>query len=476
MDDVTFRDSVRRLVPWLLAATIISGVGLGALTVLASYRGHRLEPSAFALMLLLLLFALGTMTTLLFVTKENFTASMPGFTLALSGPAALWFGGTLMLISVPSIHDNLFDSFSLPTAVDALEQDILSIERKSDWTLYRDWKDANKGEFYEQLIKNEGSLLSELLENAFTFPSPADKKLRKQRPLLVSPHISTVFLYFPDYVLKFQMISGHQEADTDGANIFFSYRANADTEKGATKALLIGDTSDDLGSLVGMDHGVTEATVQEDHYGWEHVPGKNIRCLNIVKYHDGGSAKQDRILVDMKKFSYDTGGQMDLAILNYDRIVKAQIWRMKGSVGTTAQETPLLFRESGASDLTRALNYLAGETSAADDNGPYPAHVISELTDWFKVIDVYLDNVPLKKDDATAATQAFLRDIKKEMISSLQNLGYGSGKLSDSSKFEDLLQIRAKGHAAFHGDNVTDVSVVLVRPTTPGASASLSKP
>jgi hypothetical protein len=454
MENDTLRENIRRWVPWLVSTTILSGVGLGILTVVASYRGYKPDPPAFALMLLLLLFALGTMTALLFLTKENFKATVAGFTLMLSGPAALWFGGTLIIMGTPTIRDHLFQTFTLPDAVDKLETAILSIELNSGWIAYRDWKTKNSPEYDQQVVQKEGSVLSELLENAFTFPA----SLKEERPLLRSPHIGTAFFYFPSYVIKFQMISGHQPDGTDGAQIFFSSRSN--TDNSPSKAFLIGATSDS-NRLTGISKGITDATVQRDHYGWERVSGRDIRCLNIVKYTDGNSGLQDRILIDMKKFTY-TDGQIDLAIRNYQWPVAAQIWRMKGSVGTTVHEIPLLFRRYDSGSVTSLLKH--------------ESPVSSELLTWFTAVDEYLardesEEADVDEAKTTQSTKAFLRTIKSDIISSMQTLGY---HLSDDSKFRDLLQpsIEPKGAAEFRAENATDVSVILVRPK-PDVNAAL---
>jgi hypothetical protein len=453
MEDVTLRENIRRWVPWLVSVTILSGVGLGILTVVASYRGYKADPPAFALMLLLLLFALGTMTALLFLTKENFKATVAGFTLMLSGPAALWFGGTLVIIGTPTIRDHLFQSFTLPDAVDKLEDAILSIELNSGWIRYRDWKAINSRDFDPLVVQKEGSILSELLENAFTFPA------KQERTLLSSPRISAAFFYFPGYVIKFQMISGRQPEGADAAHIFFSSRSN--TDNSPSKAFLIGTTRDN-----GLDirKGTTDATVQRDHYGWERVTGRDIRCLNVVKYTDGSSALEDRILIDMKKFTY-VDGELDLAILNYEWPVEAQIWRMKGSVGTAAHEIPLLFRRYDTGIVTSLLKH---ESS-----------VSSELLMWFAAVDDYLANDRSEQVDVdsareTQSAKTFLRTIKSNMISSMRSGGYD---VSDNAKFQDFLpsSIEPKGVAEFHAENATDVSVVLVKPKF-DRSATLIRP
>jgi hypothetical protein len=460
------RDNIPRWVPWLVSFTILAGVGLCIFMVTESYLGHQPQPAAFTSMLFLLLFALGTLTAMLFITKESFRATAGNYTLMISGPAALWFGGTLLIIGTPAIRQELFKAFTWPETITALESNILSIEQNSGWITYRDWK-AKNNDYAQQVISNERSLVSELLENAFTFPAPRGRE--NDAPLLVSPHISTVFFYFPKYVLKFQMISGHQQDNASEVDIFFANRST--DESRLSKALLIGDTTDNDGPASAIAKGITETTVQQDHFGWEPIIGvKNVRCLNVVKYYDGNSRDEDRILVDMKKFTNrETGGQADLMVLNYERKIAggSKMWRMKGSVGTTAHQVPLLFREYDSGNLA-LLSQVRDTNQTTADNGEYSINVQQELSSWFALLDAYLKFGPSRQGDdteksANVSTQAFLQNIRSDMVASLKALGY---QLSDEGSFQALLQpnIKPRGVAAFHVENATDVNVVLIKP------------
>jgi len=108
--------------------------------VIGTYRGVPLEPPTFILMLFLLLFALGTLTAMLFVTSESFKATSGGYGLMIGGPAALWFGGTLLIIGVPFIHDGIFKPVTWPQTIEGLEQNILDLERSAGWISYDVWK------------------------------------------------------------------------------------------------------------------------------------------------------------------------------------------------------------------------------------------------------------------------------------------------------------------------------------------------
>jgi hypothetical protein len=450
------REDIPKWIPWLVSAAVISGIGLSIYVVVQNIFS---QPATFVLILFLVLFALSTLTAMLFVTTGRFTVTAPGYTLMVSGPAVIWLGGTLLMIWEPSISGRLFSPLASPDSVEALEKGIVDVEKSSHWIDYQTWKSANR-DFDEQIKDNERALLSELLENAFTVLNPH---------LLKSPRVTTAFLYFKHYVVKFQMVSGQQEDDAPEADIFFANRATDGDSSKLKKALLIADANKANGRPMRITNGYTEATVARDHFGWEPVSGKSdIRYLSIVRYYDGNSRQQDRIIIDMKKHTKGAG-TIDLAALNYENPIAAKsvMWRMKGSAATALGQMPLLFRPYDAGNLALLFRHSSGSDSM--DDARYAAAVRPDLFDWLSLIDNYLgvntqDLEPQQASD-TRAVQRFLTDLKSDIGLSMKDLGY---EIPDPLTFSDLLQdsMKPRGVASFHIQDARDVFVALIKPTT----------
>jgi hypothetical protein len=451
----TVRTNIPPWVPALASFAIFVGIGLCVYLVYQSSQGRPITPITFFLALFMLLFALCTLTAMLFITSERFEASTGQFSLMIGGPAAIWFGGTLAIMYSP-IHDKLFRAYEWPETIKALEKTILDIEGHAGWITYSDWKRKN-GDYYEQIVNEERALLSELLENGFSYPATDSSP----RPLLKAPTISTAFLYFPKFIVKFQMLSGERQDNADKTNIFYASRAT-DSAASPTTALLC--AAPDANGNLNIRRDITQLVPDKYSHGWQTVRGAKIQCLLAALYKDADrTSRQDRILIDMKKFTTDTksGGSVDIAVLNYQYpIAKGSIiWQMKGSVGTSTREVPLVFRSYETGNLPSLFTH--AKASEADmrgrDDPRYAAKVRGELSAWLKRVDEYLSQDPDEHD------KLFFMPLKSEMASELKGLNFD---IDPSRTLVNLVGPDPKGVAAFHVKNATDVSVIFIKPQT----------
>ena len=458
------RRDIPQWVPWLVSLAIVTGIGL---CIYAVVQGSFEKPASYVLILFLVLFSLSTLTGILFVTDAKFNVTTANYALMVSGPAAIWLGGTLVMLLVPDIRKALFEppnSLTLPQTIQALEKNIMDAQKMLRWASYDEWKIQNVV-FKENVVFQERALLSELLEAAFTVPNP--HRAESQTPhseLLRSPHISSAFLYFPKLIVKFQAVTGQVEEGQDHADIFFANRA---TDFSKPKQVLFiatrGIDSNTPGEIINV-----VSSLEKEALGWYHVDrdaSGSIRYLLVNRYEDAeedvsATAMEDRILVDLKRYTKDTG-TIDLAILNYERRIAAQtyIWQMRGAVGASLNQVPLVFRSFDAGSLPKSF---AHQTDKCDD-ARYAAGVQKTLSVWLSMIDDYM-----QRKDAKQAVRSFLAELKSDIVKSMRDdLKYS---VAEPATFSSLLQvlppngITPKGISAFHWENASDVALVLVKP------------
>jgi hypothetical protein len=460
-----FRRDVPPWVPWLVCLAIVTGIGL---CIYAVVQGSFEKPASYVLILFLVLFSLSTLTGILFVTDAKFNATTTNYALMVSGPAAIWLGGTLVMLLVPDIRKALFEPPNAPTIsqmIQALEDNSADAQKKLHWASYEDWRIQN-GVFKTNVVYDERGLLSELLEAAFTAPNP--HRAESQTPhseLLRSPHISSEFLYFPKLIVKFQAVTGQVEKGQDHADVFFANRA---TDGSKPKQVLFiaskGNDSNTPGEIINV---VT--SLEKEALGWYHVDpdaSGSIRYLLVNRYGDdnaSASEREDRVLVDLKRYTKETG-TIDLAILNYERKIAAQtfMWQMRGTVGGPANQVPLVFRSFDAGSLSKSFAHQADKADKCDD-ARYAAGVQKTLSVWLSMIDDYM-----QEKDANQAVRSFLVELRNDMVKSMRDdLKYS---VAEPATFSSLLQvlppngITPKGISAFHWENASDVALVLVKP------------
>jgi len=461
--DTKVREQLPAWIPALVSFAIVSGIVLCGFVVWQGYQNKSMQPAIFLLVLFLLLFALGTLTAMLFVTNEKFDANIAGFSLMIGGPAALWFGGTLLIAFTP-LYKQLFNPFAWPDTVPKLERTILDIEQRMGWKLYDQWKVDNL-RFAQQVVYGERGLLSELLENAFAFPNPMDpneEKFQNVRNLLKSPRIVTAFLYFPEFAVKLQAISGDIEDGAPKAELFFANRASNGSDP--RKGLFFADV-DSAGTPTKINAGIIETNVVPDNFGWEVTRNPKVRSLMVARYDDGSSSKQDRLVVDMKKFTRNAG-TIDLAALNYEYPMDPSsiMWRMRGSSGGSRGQVPLVFRRSDIGSLASLhAPYSDQPVGSAEDDPRYAAKVQQALVPWMKLVDEYVKR-PFKPGEQPPADRQFLVNVRDEIASVLtKKLGF---VLEQPITFEKLLAVKPKGASAFHVESAEDVNIVLIKPRT----------
>ena len=456
-------------VPWLVSLAIVTGIGLCIYVVV---QDSVQKPSSYVLILFLVLFSLSTLTGILFVTDAKFNVTTANYVLMVSGPAAIWLGGTLVMLLVPDIRKALFEppnSLTPQQTIQALENSSMEAQKKLHWASYEDWRVQNVV-FKTNVVYDERDLLSELLEAAFTVPNP--HRAESQTPhseLLRSPHISSAFLYFPKLIVKFQAVTGQVEEKQDHADIFFANRA---TDGSKPKQVLFiatkGIDSNTPGEIINV---VT--SLEKEALGWYHVDrdaSGSIRYLLVNRYGDAkkddasASEREDRVLVDLKRYTKDTG-TIDLAILNYERPIAAQtfMWQMRGTVGGPLNQVPLVFRPFDGGSLPKSFAHQTDNQTDKCDDARYAAGVQKTLLVWLSMIDSYM-----QEKDANQTVRSFLAELKSDIVKSMRDdLNYS---VAEPATFSSLLQvlppngITPKGISAFHWESASDVALVLVKP------------
>jgi hypothetical protein len=426
-------------VPWLVCPTVLTGVGLVVFMVYQGSLGKTLEPPSFFMALFLLLFSLGTLTAMLFVTSEKFTISSGNISVALVGPAAIWLGGTFAIMMNDSMKDTLFASYKWPTTIAGLEDTILAVERGSGWIPYSDWKIDNR-DYHDIIVKRERKISGELLENAFSFPS-------SDRNLLKRPKIVTAFLYFNDAIIKLQAISGRREEGATQADIFFANRASG--EKDPLKAIFFAGNHQPKPHAIWS--GLTEHNPTADRFGWVDIQGdKWVHCLIVAKYSredpkEDMRERQDWLVTDMKKFSRHPG-TLDLAILNYGQEIESVMWRMKASVGTTKRLVPLIFNPTGSRHQDHA------------------AKVLGQLVEWMPLLDAYEQGTR-----PSSIERNFLKNLKKDLLQVKAPTAESNVDV-EKETFVSALSANLDDHTALKGksawqvERAEDVNVTLVKP------------
>jgi len=448
------RQNVPIWVPLTASFAILVGISLCAYLV---FNGDTIRPTSFFLALLMILFSLGTLTAMLFTSSASFKATTGQFSMMIAGPAAIWFGGTFAIMLSP-MGTQMFRAYEWPETIAKLENTITDPEQAAGWMPYSDWKKENNKAFYEQVTNEERTLLSELLENAFTFPRMGGGD--RQRSLLKAPEITTAFLYFPKLIVKFQMVSGKRQDETyDGkTDLFFGSRA---TDDRSPKTSLLCADAGSAGNLT-IRSDIVEFDRTPNSHGWQKVAGENVNCLLAARYEDvDRTQKQDRILIDMKKFTNETrfGDTINLAIWNYKYPIAREsvMWQMKASVGTRSSKVPLVFRSYDTGNLPSLFAHaaMAGTGAPTQDDPRYAVNVQKKLAMWLKLVDDYLHQDP----DEWA--RLFYAPLQADIAAQLKEISYSIG---DSPSLSDLLSATPKGVSAFHVKNATDVSIVFVKP------------
>jgi hypothetical protein len=501
--DQDTRQKLPGWVPLLLGPAILLGLGVAAFLIWIWWKGKPFEPGPFYLSVLLLLFSLGMLTSLVFSTNSSLQGNFGKVSLIVTGPAVLWLGGTIYMMKDATIQRALFAPYLWPSTLQGFEDNVLSVEKESGWMPYKEWKIRNRN-YHELMIKGERNLASELLENAFSYPNPADETLAG-RNLLEESHVATAFLYFDDFVVKFQAISGQREDQAADAQVFFANRS-AEGEKSPLQAIFFASPKADKKEPGAIMAGLTETTATPERYGWETVQGEDdIYCLIVVKYEAGSpnvkvSQKQDSLITDMKKFTRGQG-TLDLAIFNFSHRIASTstMWRMKGSVGTMKRQIPLVFRRHDSGRIKT-------EGKAPDDPGN-AARVWERLSPWMPLLDEYLTRgkpselvksdapvefgelgnsgepaksvdpakpvnpakpgEPAKAGKSDKRAREFLEALRVTMTAALKE---HDSKVGDLANFEKVLAAAAgdktiaRGVVAFHVEQAEDVNVALVKP------------
>jgi hypothetical protein len=271
--------------------------------------------------LLLLFFAISTISALMFATNANLSGNLKGLSLVVGGPSALWL--IALVIFTKFYPEPDLNKFTLQS----LAQEFWKNQQKDGWKDYANWK-QDQVAFSEVLGKGESTTLQHLLWNV-DFRSPGER--------LDQVEITTVFLYFaPKYTMKFQRITGKLSANS----FMLNYGAQTSNATGTSGSVL----------LVGRNNGSLQ--VKESYFdgesGAEHLMQDEayIDCLIVAWYDDEVTPDGDYITVDMKRFSTRHHGSLKLGVAAFKPMQDIRSWWLLQRVVTDEDELlPLAFRE-----------------------------------------------------------------------------------------------------------------------------------
>jgi hypothetical protein len=275
--------------------------------------------------LLLLFFAISTVSALIFNAKASLGGSVWGLTLALGGPAVLWI---VALVIFTRFYPEA--ELKKETTLQSLAQQVWSAQERNGWKDYDTWKTERGDAFGDVLGVNETQTLKNLFWNVY-YRSPGQR--------LENVQITTVFLYFgPKYTMKFQRIRGNRES-TSAEPFTLHYGAQTSNNTGNSGSVL----------LVGRNNGSLH--LKENYFDGESRPEQaleqtDIDCLIVSWYDDEVTRDGDYITADMKEFATNHRGDLRLGVATFKPMQDVQSWWLGGRTVTDKDDVlPLAFRK-----------------------------------------------------------------------------------------------------------------------------------
>jgi hypothetical protein len=322
------KTSSPRALIWVAVALAIVALGI------AVYFTAKSDTNFFVVYrvtLLLLFFAISTVSALIFNTSVNLKGGFWGLSVGLGGSAALWLVALLIFTNFYP-ESNLTKEFTLQS----MARDFWAGQLKSGWYDYAFWKRETGDDFSAVLGANETETLRNLFWSVY-YRTPGQR--------LQNVQITTVFLYFgPKYTLKFQRIRGNRESgNTEPFTVYYGGQTSNDTGKSGSVL------------LVGRHNGLLR--VKESYFDGESEPkdgGKpehalaqaDIDCLIVSQYNDEVTSDGDYITTDMKEFATNHRGGLRLGIAAFKPIEEVGSWRLASRTVTDQDDLlPLAFRK-----------------------------------------------------------------------------------------------------------------------------------
>ena len=337
---------------FVAAVTVL--VALAATVVYVFFEQER-EPVTYVVVVVLLFFALSTASSLLFANAAALKGTVMGVTVSIVGPAALWFAGMLMFFYMlppeelfPAQRSEDLDSIADVLSVAA------DLERRHGWSTYEDWK-AHQTTVRELFDDEESHTLGSLLAIMFE---------TKDVSKVIKPHVTTMFVYFKQGVVKLQRIQGSRE----GAKAHIRFQSTPTKEGASAKsALFIGDRR--RGRLV-LENAITDIT-SRGRRGIEEISSDPVDCFILTLYDD--PVIEDYLVVNMRRFSNYDGGVVDLAAVSLDPafpIADASLWYMKPALSSLRRPPPLVFLDArgNETDSKRIHSQLQPWLDTLDDS------------------------------------------------------------------------------------------------------------
>ncbi|ADJ28114.1 hypothetical protein [Nitrosococcus watsonii] len=425
-------------------ATVITLVALGA-TIFYLFNPDDWTLPSFVVIIVLMFFALSTANSLLFVNSTRIGGTLMGLTVAVAGPVALWFSGMLLffyLVPPTALFEKAADLFEQakrseeplrrPVTIEKFGDLITQVmERELNWSSYTNWK-KDQDTVDKIFDEEEPTTLRNLLGGLYETRKLGGKPLA----MLREPHITTVFFYFEKAVIKVQRITGLRE----GENTYIRFESHG-TESDAKTAsvIFVGDSDKNSGTLRRMKRFSSNSSYK-GYY--EEISENPVDCLILAYYDD--AVQEDYLIVNLKRFSNDLSGRIDLAAVSLDEIHPinaSSFWQiqpplfLKRIISSTSNEehieVPLVFQKVQGADVEAAQK------------------VHDRIIPWLETLDVSLAN------DQIGASP--VRNLIEAVRGAFEN-ATGAPTLAEAYHL-----IKDENFKAYHLENARYASMMLLR-------------
>jgi len=257
--------------------------------------------------LLLVFFAISTVSAVVFHTRASLGGNFWGMTLALGGPAVLWIVALVIFTKFYPEAD-----LQKEVSLQSKAQEFWSDLQKAGWQDYDAWKAGNGDDFGDILGANETDTLRNLFWNVY-YRSPGQR--------LNDVQIATVFLYFgPKYTMKFQRIRGNREpARSEAFELHYGGQTSNSTGTSGS-VLLVGRNNESLQLKDSYYDGESSPQQSLDH--------SDIDCLIVSWYDDEVTSDGDYLTADMKEFATNHRANFRLGIAAFKPIEDVRSWSL----------------------------------------------------------------------------------------------------------------------------------------------------
>jgi len=306
------------------AAVGLAGAALATAVYLTIHSGTAQEMIfVYRVTLLLLFFAISTVSAAIFSAKASLDGSFLGLGLKLGGPAVLWIV-TLILFTKFYPEDSLTKQ-----ALEGRIQQDWNARQSDSWSDYAGWKARLGDDFADVLGNHETDTLRNLFWNVYYLP-PGER--------LEDVQVTTLFLYLsPKYMMKLQRIQGHRKATNRRFRLYYGGKTSKLTT--ASNSVL----------LVGQGDPVRVKDAYFD--GGESRPEQNleqtdINCLIISSYDDQVVENGEYVTTNMRDYAKNHRGALRFGIAAFRPLGEVRSWWLNArTVSDDDELLPLAFRE-----------------------------------------------------------------------------------------------------------------------------------